>query len=186
MVASIDGSTNQDGASAGLSSDADRQVLLTLRSLADMIIVGAGTVRAEGYGPPTKPGQRIGVVSRNGNVDPDIALFATGAGFLIMAEDSPSVPIETIRAGVGDVDLVTAMHALPGNPSFVQAEGGAMLNGALATADLVDEVNITTSPLIIGGDGDRATSGAPRLHRPFRLAHLLEDDHFVFSRYVRS
>src|SRR5215207_9001736 len=80
MVASIDGSTAIAGASAGLSSEADRQVLLTLRSVADLIVVGAGTVRAEGYGIPKKPGQRIGVVSRTGDVDMSSPLFAGGAG----------------------------------------------------------------------------------------------------------
>ena len=136
MVSSIDGSTVLDGASAALSSDADREVLLTGRRLADMIIVGAGTVRAEGYGVPKKPGQRIGVVSRSGHVDADTPLFASGAGFLIVPEDAPETSIETVRAGVGELDIVAAMHRLPGNPSFVQAEGGASLNGSLATADL--------------------------------------------------
>jgi len=88
MVASIDGSTALDGASAGLSSDADREVLLTLRSIADLIIVGAGTVRSEGYGVPNKPGQRIGVVSRSGDVDVASRLFASGAGFLILHRSS--------------------------------------------------------------------------------------------------
>jgi riboflavin biosynthesis pyrimidine reductase len=185
MVSSIDGSTALDGASAGLSSDADREVLLTGRRLADMIIVGAGTVRAEGYGVPKKPGQRIGVVSRSGHVDADTPLFASGAGFLIVPEDAPQTAIETVRAGFGELDIVAAMHRLPGNPSFVQAEGGASLNGSLAAADLLDEINITTSPLVVGGDGSRSTTGAPEAARRFDLAHVLEEDGFVFSRYVR-
>ena len=185
MVSSIDGSTVLDGASAGLSSDADREVLLTGRRLADMIIVGAGTVRAEGYGVPKKSGQRIGVVSRSGRVDADTPLFASGAGFLIVPEDAPETSIETVRAGVGELDIVAAMHRLPGNPLFVQAEGGASLNGSLATADLLDEINITTSPLVVGGEGSRSTKGAPEAAHRFDLAHVLEDDGFVFSRYVR-
>ena len=185
MVASIDGSTMLDGASGGLSSDVDRDVLLTLRSIADVIIVGAGTVRAEGYGPPKKIGQRIGVVTRSGSIDPMLPLFTSGAGFLIMAEDAPAVEIESVRAGIGEIDLATAVTRLPGGPAFVQAEGGASLNGALAAADLLDEINITTSPIVVGGDGARATSHAPQLDRRYRLAHLIEDDSFLFSRYVR-
>lgn len=186
MVASIDGSTVLDGASRGLSSDTDRLVMLTLRSIADMIIVGAGTVRAEGYGPPRKPGQRIGVVTRSGKIDPRLPLFTSGAGFLIMAEDSPAVPIESVRAGTGEVDLALALTRLPGSPRFVQAEGGASLNGSLAQADLLDEINITTSPIVVGGDGARATTHAPSLTHAYRLAHLIEDDNFLFSRYVRG
>jgi riboflavin biosynthesis pyrimidine reductase len=186
MVASIDGSTVFDGKSAGLSSDTDRDVLLTLRSFADLIIVGAGTVRAEGYGVPRKPGQRIGVVSRSGMIDLDSALFSSGAGFLILPEDAPPCSVDSVRAGIGEVDLAAALRTLPGSPRFVQAEGGASLNAALAAQDLVDEINITTSPQLIGGDGARLTAGAPSVSQRFRLAHLLEDDDFIFSRYVRA
>src|SRR5215218_500940 len=83
MVASVDGSTVVDQRSAALSSEADRAVLAALRRLADLIIVGAGTVRIEGYGPPKKPGQRLGVVSRRGDLDLSTPLFTSGAGFLI-------------------------------------------------------------------------------------------------------
>ncbi len=186
MVASIDGSTVFDGMSAALSSDADRDVLLTLRSLADVIIVGAGTVRAEGYGVPRKPGQRIGVVSRSGRVDLDTALFTSGAGFLILPEDAPPCAVHSVRAGVGELDLASALRMLPGNPTFVQAEGGPSLNGALAANGLIDEINLTTSPQLIGGSGPRLTTDSPPISHAFRLAHLLEDDGFVFSRYVRA
>ena len=52
-------------------------------------------------------------------------------------------------------------------------------------ADLVDEINLTVSPLVVGGTGKRLTDGAPDLLRRFRLAHVLEDDGFLFLRYVR-
>ena len=185
MVASIDGSTSLDGVSAGLSSDVDRDVLLTLRRAADLIIVGAGTVRAEDYGIPKKPGQRIGVVSNSGNLDPNLPLFTSGAGFLIVPEDAPANTIESVRAGNGTVDLTAAITRLPGSPRFVQAEGGPTLNGALAAADLLDEINITTSPQVIGGHGERITAGAPALSQRFDLLEVCEDDGFVFSRYVR-
>jgi riboflavin biosynthesis pyrimidine reductase len=186
MVASIDGSTALDGESRGLSSDTDRAVLLALRQLADIILVGAGTVRAEGYGVPKKPGQRIGVVTKSGNVDETLPLFTSGAGFLVLPEDAArATPIECVRAGVGTLDLGLAVRRLPGEPGFVQVEGGPTLNGALTDADLLDEVNITTSPQVVGGAGSRvASGGAPTAHR-FDLAQLCIDDGFVFSRYVR-
>lgn len=185
MVASIDGSTALDGASEGLSSDVDREMLLTLRVLADVIIVGAGTVRAEDYGVPKKSGQRIGVVSRNGHVDPTTRLFTSGAGFLIVPEDAPATSIEAVRAGVGGVDLAAALRQLPGSPRVVQAEGGPRLNGALAAADLIDELNITTSPQFVGGDGTRITTHMPAAGQRYDLVQLCEDDGFLFSRYVR-
>ncbi len=182
MVASLDGTTVVDHRSAGLSSEADRTVLATLRQLADVIIVGAGTVRAEGYGPPRKPGQRVGVVTRTGNVDTSTALFTSGAGFLIVPENAAQVQGPTVRAGIDEVDLVGAVAQL--DADFVQAEGGASLNGALLDAGLIDELNLTIAPMLSGGDGPRVTRSAMAAATRMRLAHVLEDDGFLFTRYV--
>ena len=184
MVSSIDGSTVLDHNSRGLSSKTDQEVLLTLRGLADVLIVGAATVRIEGYGPPRKPGQRVGVVSRKGDVDASSALFTSGAGFLILPDDAPPTPIDSVRAGRGEVDLAAALAQL--DADFVQAEGGALLNGALAAADLIDELNLTLSPMLAGGTGPRVTSGPDQLARRMRLVHVLEDDGYLFTRYLRS
>ncbi len=183
MVSSLDGSTVVDQSSASLSSPADREVLVTLRRLADLIVVGASTVRIEGYGPPSKPGQRVGVVSRRGDVDASAALFTSGAGFLIIPEDAPPTSLPAVRAGRGEVDLVAAFAQIDGD--FVQAEGGARLNASLLEADLVDELNLTLSPQLAGGDGPRITAGAATVAARMRLAHVLEDDGFLFTRYVR-
>ncbi len=184
MVASIDGSTVVESNSRALSSKTDQEVLLTLRSLADVLIVGAATVRIEGYGPPRKPGQRVGVVSRRGDVDPTTALFTSGAGFLILPDDAPPTSLDSVRAGIGGVDLAGALAQL--DADFVQAEGGALLNGALSAADVIDELNLTISPQLAGGDGPRVTSGSLQLSRKMRLAHVLEDDGFLFTRYLRA
>jgi riboflavin biosynthesis pyrimidine reductase len=184
MVASLDGSTVLDTNSRRLSSPADQEVLLTLRALADVLLVGAATVRIEGYGKPRKPGQRVGVVSRRGDVDVSSPLFSSGAGFLILPEDAPPTAIDSIRAGVGEVDLAAALGQL--DADFVQAEGGAHLNGALAAADVIDELNLTVSPLIAGGSGPRLATTTTDLARRMRLAHVLEHDGFLFTRYVRD
>ena len=168
MVAGIDGSTVVNGSSQALSGDADRSVLVALRRAADTVLVGAGTVRDEGYGPPSKPGQRIAVVSRSGRVDVSTALFTSGAGYLVSPEP----------AGL------YAMVASLGGP-FVQLEGGAGLNASLTDADVVDEINLTISPNVTGGDGPRLTRGASDVLQRFDLHHVLEDDGFVFLRYVR-
>jgi riboflavin biosynthesis pyrimidine reductase len=184
MVASIDGSTVVDSNSRGLSSKVDQEVLSTLRSLADVLIVGAATMRVEGYGPPRKRGQRVGVVSRRGDVDATSALFTSGAGFLILPDDAPATTIDAVRAGRGSVDLAAALSQV--DADFVQAEGGALLNGALAEADLIDELNLTISPLLAGGEGPRVTGGVAQLARRMQLAHVLEDDNFLFTRYLRA
>lgn len=183
MVSSVDGTTVVDARSSALSSAADTEVLLTLRRLADVILVGAGTVRTEKYGPPRKPGQRVGVVSRFGNVDVTTPLFTSGAGFLVMPTTAPPTSVDSIRAGEGELDLALALSQFDG--AFVQAEGGPKLNAALADADLIDELNLTLSPQLAGGDGPRVIDGATQLGRRMDLAHVLEDDGFLFTRYVR-
>jgi riboflavin biosynthesis pyrimidine reductase len=184
MVSSIDGSTVIDSNSRGLSSKTDQEVLLTLRDLADVLIVGAATVRIEGYRPPRKPGQRVGVVSRRGDVDATTALFTSGAGFLILPDDAPPTSVDSIRAGRGQVDFAAALAQI--DADFVQAEGGALLNGALSAADVIDELNLTISPQLAGGDGPRVTSGSAQISRQMRLQHVLEEDGFLFTRYLRD
>ena len=69
---------------------------------------------------------------------------------------------------------------------FLQLEGGARLNAAMVDADLVDEINLTISPNVAGGDAPRLTNGAQELMRRFTLRHVLEDDGFLFLRYARG
>jgi len=191
MIASLDGAVVVDGASGGLGNPNDRDVLLAMRDLADVIVVGAATARGEGYGPPRKPGQRIGVVTNSGNVDVSTPLFTSGAGFVIAPESAPidASRCDVLRAGAQTVDLARAIAALPTivrGARHVQAEGGPTLNGSLLAADLVDELDLTLSPRLVGGDGPRLTSHAPDAHARFTLAHLLVDDEsFVFSRWLR-
>ena len=155
MVASIDGSTVIDSNSRGLSStDRPGGAAARCATSPTSFIVGAGTVRDEGYGPPRKPGQRIGVVSRRGDVDAHQPLFTSGAGFLILPEDAPPTSGRRRCAPASaSVDLAGALGQL--DADFVQAEGGARLNGALLDADVIDELNLTISPQLAGGDGPR-------------------------------
>jgi riboflavin biosynthesis pyrimidine reductase len=196
MIASLDGSTVVAGKSAGLSNPDDAAVLAALRRAADAIVVGAATVRTEGYGPPKKSGQRIGVVTASGRVDPETPLFRSGSGFLIMPEDGAPAPagsggpLDVVRAGRGTVDLPLALTRLAEvvpDPSFVQAEGGPRLNGSLLDADCVDELDLTVSPALVGGDGPRATVGGRDTIAGFALGHVLTDDRsFLFTRWLRQ
>ncbi|HWL44049.1 MAG TPA: dihydrofolate reductase family protein [Ilumatobacter sp.] len=190
MVASIDGATAVAGRSGGLGNATDRAVLAAVRATADVVLVGAGTAAGEGYGAPRKPGLRIGVVTNSGRIDPTRELFTSGAGFVV-APDDAALPdgIDVVRAGTRTVDLSQAVARLgevvPG-ATFVSAEGGPHLNGALLDADLVDELTVTTSPRLVGGPSTRLTAGATEHDRRFELAHLLlDDEHFLFARWVR-
>jgi 5-amino-6-(5-phosphoribosylamino)uracil reductase len=184
MVMSIDGSTVVDGNSRALGGPADLAVLLGLRKLADVIIVGASTVVVDDYGPPSKPGLRVGVVTRSATINTNTPLFASGSGFLITTETAAApADVECVRAGTTTVDLAQAVQQLQGN--FAQLEGGPTLNAAMVEADLVDEINVTVSPNIVGGLGPRLTAGATDVLQRFSLAHVCEEDGFLFLRYTR-
>ncbi len=193
MIASIDGATAVEGRSGGLSSTSDTAILSALRQRADVVLVGAATVRSEGYGPPTKAGLRIGVVSSNGqHLDFSSPLFTSGAGFVVTTTDAPDLPVETVRAGsLGHVDLADALVALSSRivghaGALVSVEGGAGLNAALHTAGLIDEINLTVSPHVVGGESHRLLAGAEERSTRMQLVHLLDDDGYLFARYRRA
>ena len=212
MVASVDGATAVDGVSGGLGGDADRRVFRSLRAAADVILVAAGTVRAEGYGPPrTSPEQqavrvergqtpfpRIVVVSRSLDLDPGAPVFAAAPEPVLVLTGEDADPdrraalaeVAEVRAAGGEgVDPVAALRLLAElGHGTVLCEGGPTLNGALLDADLVDEVDLTVSPQLVGGDALRLVAGARPTTRRLALAHLWHDgdDDLLFARYVRA
>jgi riboflavin biosynthesis pyrimidine reductase len=193
-----------------LGGMADKALFATLRSLADVIVVGAGTMRAEGYGPARlgpelraarqawglPPAPPIAVVTRSCRLD-------WVSPFFTEAEQRPVVitvgtagtvdrrraedVAEVIVAGEHDVDPARALAALAGRGAGnVLVEGGPTLNAQLAAADLIDELCLTVSPMMLAGDARRIVAGAPLRHPvPLSLAHVAEEDGFLFLRYQR-
>jgi len=212
MIASLDGAVTVDGRSGGLGRPADRAVLAALRGVADVVLAGAGTVRTEGYGPPRPSdavraarrtrGQadapRLAVVSRSLVLDPDAPLFrdAEAPPYVLTCEAAPTERrrrlegvAEVVVVGDASVDLAAALAVLrEAGTEVVCCEGGPRLNGDLVTADLVDEWDLTISPLLVGGgDAGRAAAGAaPARPRAAELAWLLEGDGLLFGRWVRT
>jgi riboflavin biosynthesis pyrimidine reductase len=184
MIASLDGAVAIDQRSGGLGGAADGRVFATLRDLADIVLVGAGTARAEKYGPPQKPGQRIAVVTRSADLDWSSPLFASGAGLVVTTTTAPAVPVESVRAGADEVDLMATLAELPGD--VVLCEGGPSLNGELLAAGVIDEWCLTLSPLLVGGGAGRAARSAEPHVEGFRLVHVLEADGFLFLRARRE
>jgi riboflavin biosynthesis pyrimidine reductase len=183
MISSVDGASALEGRSGGLGGEGDRAVFSVLRSTADVILVGASTVRSEGYGPPKKTGQRIAVVTRSARLDWSSALFTSGAGVAVVPEDVEPPPVPAIRAGTGGVDLDAALRQL--DVPVVLAEGGPSLNGQLLAAGVVDELCLTIAPRLVGGGARRIFAG-PEAVTDLELVHLLEEDGFLFCRYLRT
>jgi riboflavin biosynthesis pyrimidine reductase len=191
MIASIDGATAVAGVSGGLGGRADHALFAVLRSLADIVLVAAGTVRAERYGPSSTP---IAVVSRSLRLDWDAPFFTAQIArpTVVTVAQAPAEQLaraaaaaDVVVAGDRDVDLATALAALADRGCrAVLAEGGPTLNGQLARAGLLDELCLTLSPRLAGGDAKRILNGPP-LHTGagLRLRSVCEQDGFLFLRY---
>lgn len=210
MVASLDGATMVDGVSGPLGGPADKEVFAAIRAVADVILVGAGTVRAEGYGPPRpSPTQRARRRARGQAAAPRLAVCSAslgldpGAPLFAAAEERPVVitvsvvddgrraalgrVADLVVAGETRVDMSRAVAALGATGArVVLAEGGPSLNGQLVSAGLVDELCLTLSPLLAGGRSARIAVGDPPC-RPVGLIldRLLEAHGMLFARYVR-
>lgn len=193
MIASLDGAATVGGLSGGLGGPADQRVLGVLRDLADVVLVAAGTVRVEGYGPLPVP---LAIVSRSCALDFGSALF-TGGGArptLLTVAKAPADRVTAARevadvliVGESDVDLGYALQLLgKAGHRAVLAEGGPRLNAQLAAADLIDELCLTIAPCLIGGDSRRILAGGPVVMTGFALHTVCEDAGFVFLRLRRS
>lgn len=190
MVASIDGSVAVAGRSGPLSGSDDRAVLATLRRTAGLVLVGAGTVRDEGYTPPRDDGPLLAVVTARGGLDWDGA-FARSSRVVVVTHHGLDVPagITTVRAGTDSVDLAAALNELaPLVPEggFIHAEGGPQLNAALAAQGMIDAVNLTLAGMIVGGDAGRLLSGGDNVDLRLRLVHLLVGSDHLFTRWERT
>ena len=213
MVASADGAVTLDGRSGGLSGAADRMVFTVLRSLADVVLVGAGTTRAEHY-RPVRPDEIWTRLRPAGAPLPPIAVVTgsldlTGCERLLTAPAGPAQTIvittstapagrkaaiagraRIIEAGVHRVDVGAAVRELANlGHARILTEGGPMLLAELAGAGLLDELCLTTSPLLAGGQAGRIVtslpnSGGGRRASRLSLAHVLADDDFLLCRYL--
>lgn len=209
MVSSVDGAAVLAGRVGALTGPADQQLLVELRSLSDVLLVGAGTVRAEGYGPlPTLPeladrrrdeGQlaatRLAVVSRSIDVDLASSAFteAVERPLVITTELADRERVAQARqvadvlvAGERTVDMgLAADLLLEQGLRRMLCEGGPHLLAELYAAELVDELCLALSPLVACGEGSRLTAGAT-LPEPLsvHLASVLEAEEFLFLRYT--
>lgn len=160
MITSLDGAvTGSDGLSGSLSDPADRAVFTTLRAGCDAIVVGAGTARAENYGPPG-PGQLLVVISRSGELPP--RLRADPARVVLVLPERPETPTAGARPLPGE-DSVWSLGGPEVAPRAVVAElhrrgrrrilleGGPQLLAAWLAAGCVDELCLTWAARLIGG-----------------------------------
>ncbi|MGW3156661.1 pyrimidine reductase family protein [Streptomyces sp. NPDC001089] len=213
MVSTLDGAAQHEGKSQGISSAADMRVFGVLRALADVVVVGAETVRQEGYRPARAraefaasreasgqgPAPAIAVVTAGLELDFSLPLFTaplvptlilTGAGAAAdRVAAATKAGAEVVFAGEGTgVDPNRAVRALADRGlTRLLTEGGPRLLGQIVAAGALDELCLTMSPTLTAGGAQRIAGGPPtEVPTRFELVSLLEEAGFLFSRYRRS
>jgi riboflavin biosynthesis pyrimidine reductase len=210
FVASVDGAVTVDGLSEGLGSPGDQQIFTVLRALADVVLVGYGTAAAEGYRaiaadsavgrlrtrlgrPATAP---IAVVSRRASLPPDSGLVTAAVSPTILVTCAAADPerraaltgagVIVLVCGEDDVDLPLALDRLAGlGHEQVLCEGGPALLHAALTAGVVDELDLSIAPALVGG-GARLLPDELRDVARLELRQLLEEDGVLFTRYASA
>jgi riboflavin-specific deaminase-like protein len=203
MVASVDGRAAIEGGSHALGSETDTLLLTELRTLADAVLIGTGTLRAEGYGRLVSNPDRVArreaagrtptptavLISRSLDLPWDAGLFQAADQPVLVytgADHDPpetAAPLEVIR--LADPAAALADLRARGIRALL-SEGGPTLNRALLAAGLVDELFLTLSPLLAGNtDAPRIVEGddLPAPAR-LRLQWVLQHDDELFLRYA--
>lgn len=212
FVASLDGAATINGRTGPLSGPADTRVFRMLRALADVILVGAGTVRTEGYGDThhdiaqhaslrraqhLAPVPPIAVVTRFANLDPASALFTNNIvpPIVLTSRAAPKQRLaslaaagaEVVLTGDQDVSLTPILEEFA-NRGFrrVLCEGGPQLLASLLAAEVVDELCLTVTPTLVGGHAPRIACGTA-LNPPanMRLKSVLFGDDALLLCYRR-
>lgn len=208
VIAALDGAISVQGRSGGLGSAGDRRVFQVLRALSDAILVGAGTAATEGYRPVTAaspvgelraelgrpPVAPVVVVSRRVSLRPDDQLVtdAVTATYLVTcAAADPdrraaltAAGVEVLVCGDDDVDLPAALDALADRGyGQVLCEGGPALLAAALAAGVVDELDLSSAPLLVGGGPGLLPHALPA-PVPVELAQVLEEDGVLFTRWT--
>ena len=203
MTTTIDGAiAGADGTSGSLHDPDDSFLFSVLRALADVVLVGASTVRAEDYRsvrgredllrPSLRPGgaprPALAIWSRSGElpdyVDPDQPTYlltpSAGAG---EAAERSGLPAAQVLAADSPQEAVEALAAR--GMRLIQAEGGPSALARLAEAELLDELCFTTAHRTVGGPSPRVLDGAAHETR-WTLESLLLGEGATLSRYRRA
>lgn len=210
MVTTLDGAAaGDDGLSGSVSGGADRAVLRAVRRFADVVLVGGGTMKAEGYGPLRARDEDAARREQQGQAAAPVLAVVSGSLDLPLGEgsfaDSDLTPIvftseradparvaeaservEVVQLPGEHVDAATVIDQLHKRGlGRIVCEGGPGLLNQVTDAGLLDEADITVSPMLVGTE---RTPDTPMLQAPasFELQHVLTAEEFLMLRYTRT
>jgi riboflavin biosynthesis pyrimidine reductase len=189
FVATVDGRATIEGRSGPIGSKTDTAMLAGLRSRFEAVMIGAGTMRVERYGP-MKP--LMAIVSGRLDLPWDAPLFSADGEVLIFTATETEPPetaaaVEVVRHE-GAVNLVEALRYLRQERGIraLLCEGGPHLHEQMQADGLVDDLFLTIAPKLSGGDAPRIIEGPLPEVAKLELAWLLEEDGELFARYRRT
>jgi riboflavin biosynthesis pyrimidine reductase len=189
FVATLDGRATIEGRSGPIGSEADTAMLAGLRTRFEAVMIGAGTMRVERYGP-----MKALLVLVSGRLDLpwDAPVFSEGGEVLIFTASETDPPqtaatIEVVRHE-GAVNLVEALRYLRHERGVraLLSEGGPHLHAQMQADGLVDDLFLTIAPKLSGGGAPRIVEGSLPAVAELELAWLLEEGGELFARYRRT
>ena len=187
MIATADGRATIEGRTAPIANRADYELFHALRGRVDAVMVGAETVRVEGYGPLA---QLAVVVSRSVALPVDRGLLAAPENRVVIVTPSPDAVLPPCAASVSylrEPDLGAALARLRTEHAVasIDCEGGPGLNATLLPAGLADELHLVIAPKLVGGRDPLTILGGETLDPPRDLAllSLHESGGYLFARY---
>jgi riboflavin biosynthesis pyrimidine reductase len=190
FVATVDGRATIEGRSGPIGSATDTEMLVGLRSRFEAVMIGAGTMRAERYGPM---GPLMVLVSGRLDLPWDAPLFESAGGEALIFTASETEPPETaatveIVRHEGAVNLREALRYLRQERGIraLLSEGGPHLHEQMQADGLVDDLFLTIAPKLSGGEAPRIIEGPLPEVVGLSLAWLLEEDGELFARYRRT
>lgn len=198
MVATLDGAvTGPDGTSRSIASATDARVFSLLRADADVVLVGAGTLRDEDYRPSRLP---LAVVSRSGELPRTLKLFRqrtdeTPRSVLLTTQAAAEAAgaaigdlIDVVPCGDDTVDLSRVKRVLVERGLVrIHCEGGPSLLSDFAATGLLDELVLSVVPTLLGAAPPRHIVSVPGgLDQRLRFIQVLEEQGTVLLRAVRA
>lgn len=214
FITSVDGGATTGGSSGAMGGPGDRFIFNLLRELADVILVGAGTVRIEGYsGAQVGAAERqrrqtrgqsevpqLAIVTGSGHLNRDMAVFTrTAVQPLVLTCTAAAEQTRRALSGLCEVldcsardpekiDEAALLATLRARGMRrILTEGGPTLLDSLMRRDMLDELCLTIAPCLVGGQARRIASGSGQLLTRIRCAHVLTDDAgYLYTRYVKA
>ncbi len=197
MVATVDGRAAVNGSAVGIGSTADKHLMRELRAEADVVLHGAGTVRADPLSarvPSEMVAQRVArglspqplgaIITRSGNLPGQHPYYESATVIYITSDHPVGVDaravevcrVESVKAAIDDLRQRGARKIL--------CEGGPTLNTTLLQEGLVDEIFLTIAPKLMGGEDPLTiVKGASLGSIHLELRSLVELDGELFLKY---